>query len=46
MHVLSRYSGTVLACELDIANDNHYQQLGMLIAWLYNENENHYHLDS
>ena len=44
MHVLSRYSGMVLACNPGIANDNHFQQLGMVIAWLNNENENHYQL--
>jgi hypothetical protein len=29
-----------------IANDNHYQQLGMVIAWPVDDNENHSHLDS
>ena len=29
-----------------IANDNHYQQHGMLIAWPVDDNENHSHLDS
>jgi len=29
-----------------VANDNHYQQLGMVIAWPYDDNDNHSHLDS